>query len=97
SPRVLSAAIDSGLTENPNVTAAMYGVDVAFLQVKINEGALFPNLSLQGNVQYASFPQLSVVQQFTSSVVGQLTIPIYQGGGEFALIRQSKESLAHQR
>src|SRR5262249_37817415 len=60
SPRVLSAAIDTGLTENPNVTAAMYGVDVAFLQVKINEGALFPNLSLQGNVQYASFPQLSV-------------------------------------
>ena len=97
SPRVLSAAIDSGLTENPNVTAAMYGVDVAHLQIKINEGALFPNLSLQGNAQYASFPQLSIVHQFTTSIVGQLTIPIYQGGGEFSLIRQSKESLSQQR
>ena len=97
SPRVLSAAIDNGLAENPNVTAAMYGVDVAYLQVKINEGALFPNLSLQGNVQQASFPQLQVVQQFTASIVGQLTIPIYQGGGEYSLVRQSKESLSQQR
>jgi outer membrane protein len=97
SPRVLSVAIDTGLAENPNVTSAMYGVDVAFLQVKINEGALFPNLTLQGSTQYASFPQLSVVHQFTTSVIGQLTVPIYQGGGEFSLIRQSKESLSQQR
>ncbi len=97
SPRVLSAAIDNGLSENPNVTSAMYGVDVAHLQVKINEGALFPNLSLQGNVQYASFPQLSIVHQFSTSVIGQLTVPLYQGGGEFSLIRQSKESLSQQR
>src|SRR2546423_4501089 len=96
-PRVLSAAIDTGLTENPNVTAAMYGVDVAHLQVKINEGALFPNLSLQGNVQQASFPQLSVVHAFSATIIGQLTVPIYQGGGEFSLVRQSKESLAQQR
>ncbi|TMJ28638.1 MAG: TolC family outer membrane protein [Alphaproteobacteria bacterium] len=97
SPRVLLAAIDTGLTENPNVTAAMYGVDVAHLQVKINEGALFPNLSLQGNVQHASFPQLSIVHQFTTSIIGQITVPIYQGGGEYSLVRQSKESLAQQR
>jgi outer membrane protein len=97
SPRVLMAAIDVGLSENPNVTSAMYGVDVAFLQVKINEGALFPNLTLQGTAQYSQFPQLSIVHQFTTSVIGQLTIPIYQGGGEYSLIRQSKESLAQQR
>jgi outer membrane protein len=92
SPRVLPVAIDTGLAENPNVTAAMYGVDVAFLQVKINEGALFPNLSLQGAVQYASFPQISIVHQLSTSVIGQLTIPIYQGGGEFSLIRQSRRA-----
>jgi outer membrane protein len=97
SPRALMAAIDVGLSENPNVTSAMYGVDVAFLQVKINEGALFPNLTLQGTAQYSQFPQLSIVHQFTTSVIGQLTIPIYQGGGEYSLIRQSKESLAQQR
>jgi outer membrane protein len=29
--------------------------------------------------------------------MGQLTIPIYQGGGEYAAIRQSKETLGQQR
>jgi outer membrane protein len=50
-PTTLTGAIDRGLLENPNVTAAMYGIDVSFLQVKVNEGALFPTVTLQGSVQ----------------------------------------------
>jgi outer membrane protein len=75
----------------------MYGVDVNFLQVKINEGALYPTLTLQGSVQQNISPQLNTTRSFTASVVSQLTVPIYQGGGEYSLIRQSKESLAQQR
>jgi outer membrane protein len=97
SPSTLTASIQQALVENPNVTAAMYGIDVAFLQVKINEGALYPNVGLQASVQYNSFPQLGVVTQFTASAVGQITVPIYQGGQEYSLIRQSKESLSQQR
>jgi len=40
----------------PSVTAAMYGVDVALLQVKIAEGALWPTLAVQGNVSSSSTP-----------------------------------------
>jgi outer membrane protein len=97
SPSTLGAAIERGLVENPSVTAAMYGVDVNFLQVKINEGALYPTLTLQGNVQQNISPSLNVTRQFQASVVGQLTVPVYQGGGEYSLIRQSKETLAQQR
>jgi len=39
------------------VTAALYGVDVAQLQVKIAEGALYPTLALQGSVQPANLFQ----------------------------------------
>ena len=49
SPGTIAAAIEQGLVENPNITAAMYGVDVAFLQVKINEGALYPTFNIQAN------------------------------------------------
>ncbi len=52
-PSSLVRAIDQGLIENPNVTAAMYGIDVSFLNVKVNEGALFPTLTFQGSVQQA--------------------------------------------
>ncbi len=42
-PLTLPAAVELSLTENPNVTAAMFGIDVNFLQVKVNEGALLPH------------------------------------------------------
>src|SRR6202161_2346224 len=45
-PVTLPGAIDLGLTENPNVTAAMFGIDVNYLTVKVNEGALLPTVSL---------------------------------------------------
>jgi outer membrane protein len=98
SPGTLAAAVDRGLVENPNVTAAMYGIDVAFLQVKINEGALYPTLVAQASVTQGSFVQNNSTPQFWSaSAIGTLTVPVYQGGQEYSLIRQSKETLGQQR
>jgi outer membrane protein len=96
-PATLSSAVELGQTQNPNVTAAMYGVDVNFLQVKISEGALYPSLSLQGSVSQAYEQQMTVYRAFSAAANVQLSVPIYQGGSEYALIRQSKESLAQQR
>ncbi|MBE0705494.1 MAG: TolC family outer membrane protein, partial [Afipia sp.] len=96
-PKTLAQAVDMGLVENPNVTAAMYGIDVSFLQVKVNEGALFPTVTLQGNVQQANEQTLTAFKAFSASAVANVSIPIYQGGAEYALIRQSKETLAQQR
>jgi outer membrane protein len=96
-PANLPGAIDLGLTENPNVTAAMFGIDVSYLNVKVNEGALFPTVTLQANVQQAYEQTFAISRQFGASGVAQISVPIYQGGGEYALIRQSKETLAQQR
>jgi outer membrane protein len=75
----------------------MYGIDVQLLQVKINEGALYPTVTLQGNVTQRYGTSVVTSQAFSASVVGLVSIPIYQGGQEYALIRQSKETLAQQR
>ncbi len=37
---------------------------------------------------------LQTNRQLLASVVGQLTVPIYQGGGEYSAIRQSKNRWA---
>jgi len=97
SPPTLAGAIREGQTQSPSVQAAMYGVDVAELAVKISEGALYPNVTLSASATTATNPAFEVVKQTAASVVGQLTIPIYQGGGEYAAIRQTKESLGQQR
>jgi outer membrane protein len=96
-PGTLEAAIEAGGSQNPNVTAAMYGVDVAYLQVKIAEGSLYPTAALQGSVQQANDPAVGIVHQYSAGIIAQLTIPLYQGGNEYSLVRQQKENLGQQR
>jgi len=97
SPSVLAKAIGEGQTRSPSVLAAMYGVDVAVLAVKISEGALYPNLTLTASASQGSYPAFEVAKQTAASVLGALTVPIYQGGAEYSAIRQSKETLGQQR
>jgi outer membrane protein len=96
-PGTLGRAIDMGLTENPNVTAAMYGIDISFLNVKVAEGALFPKLQFQASISQTYETSLTLYRSLNASAVAQLTIPVYQGGSEYSLIRQSKETLSQQR
>ena len=96
-PGTLPSAVDLGLTQNPNVTAAMFGIDVSYLQVRVNEGALLPTVTLQASVQQSYEQTMTIQRSFGASVLGQLSVPVYQGGAEYALIRQSKETLAQQR
>src|SRR6202012_5990430 len=96
-PSTLPSAVELSLIENPNVTAAMFGIDVNFLQVKINEGALLPTVTLQGTVQQAYEQTMISPRSFGASAIAQVSVPVYQGGAEYSLIRQSKENLAQQR
>ena len=96
-PSTLPAAVELGLTQNPNVTAAMFGIDVSYLQVKVAEGALLPTVTLQASVQQSYEQSLIQYRSFGASAITQLTVPIYQGGSEYSLIRQSKETVAQQR
>jgi outer membrane protein len=96
-PGTLPGAVELSLIENPNVTAAMFGIDVNYLQVKVNEGALLPTVSLQASVQQSYEQTMTIFRSFGASAIAQIAAPIYQGGAEYSLIRQSKENLAQQR
>jgi outer membrane protein len=96
-PGTLPSAVELSLIENPNVTAAMFGIDVNYLTVKVNEGALLPTVSLQAAVQQNYEQTMISPRAFSASAVAQLSVPVYQGGAEYSLIRQSKENLAQQR
>jgi outer membrane protein len=96
-PTTLNAAVAVGIAENPSVTAAVYGVDVAQLQVKIAEGALWPTLALQGSVQQQTFPNILTPNLFLGTVALNLSVPIYQGGAEYSAIRLNKEAEGERR
>jgi outer membrane protein len=99
SPPNLPTAVGFASATHPAVTTAQYNVDVALLQVKVAEGSLYPTLSVTGNVQknFMGVGNLNTVESYSASVLGQLSVPIYQGGGEYSLIRQAKETLGQKR
>jgi outer membrane protein len=97
SPSTLNAAIAAGIAQNPSVTAALYGVDVAQLQVKIAEGALWPTLTGQYAVQKAIEPEFLTPKLYTNEVMLNLSVPLYQGGAEYSAIRLDKEAVDQQR
>ncbi|MGA7388240.1 MAG: TolC family outer membrane protein [Pseudolabrys sp.] len=97
SPRDVPQSVGVATATHPAVTSAQYSVDAALLQVKVAEGALYPTLSLQGNVLQSNEIGLLQLKSFNAAVLGQLSVPIYQGGAEYSLIRQAKETLGQRR
>src|SRR4029079_329857 len=88
----LPGAVDAGIAQHPNVVTAQHNVDIATLQVKVAEGALYPTLSLPGSIQKNYEQTLTLLQSFNASAQAQLSVPLYQGGAEYAAIRQAKET-----
>jgi len=99
SPTALPLAIEEARARHPSVGVAMFAIDAALFQVKIAEGSLYPTLNLVGSAQKSinSTNNLAQLDQLSASVAGQLSIPIYQGGSEYAAIRQAKETLGQRR
>ncbi len=96
-PKTLPEAISISQVEHPAITASLHGVDAAQLQIKIAESALYPTVAVSGSItnqfDASGVPGLHVL---SGQVMGQITIPIYQGGAEYAATRQAKESLSQQ-
>ncbi|MBF9234099.1 TolC family outer membrane protein [Microvirga alba] len=96
-PKTVDSALKVALDEHPAIKASLHGVDVAELQVKIEEGALAPSLGLRGTVSQRYDSQIVGDKLFSASAVAQLTVPIYDGGTAYASTRQAKETVGQRQ
>jgi outer membrane protein len=96
-PKALPEAISISQIEHPAISGSLHGVDAAQLQVKIAEGALYPTIGLSAGIsnQY-DVNGIPGFHLLSGQIMGQINIPIYQGGAEYAATRQAKESLSQQ-
>ena len=53
---------------------------------------MLPRVSVRGELTYADEPTLTQDWQRDASIGANLTVPLYQGGGEYARVRQSKQT-----
>jgi outer membrane protein len=102
-PKRLGMAVEIARARHPSVGVAMFGIDASVLQVKINEGSLYPQARLVASVAQNWDPSPpAAVQQFNAFVQAQVTIPIFNAGpagatDTFAAIRQAKEAVGQKR
>lgn len=89
-PRTLEEAVGISVKENPNVVAALYREQGARYTVERIRGELLPEAQLEAT--YSDRFESSVVtdEVETTSVVGRVNVPIYEGGSVYSRVRQAK-------
>ena len=99
SPNALAAAREASSHEHPAILGAAFDVDVAQTTIKVAESSLLPTVSVQASASRAveSDPTLTTNRTDQASVIGQLNVPIYDGGTAASQTRQAKELTSQSR
>jgi outer membrane protein len=99
SPNALATATQTAEHENPAVLGAGFDVDVAQTTISVAESSLLPTVSVQASASRAvqSDPTLTTAATDQASVLGQLNVPIYDGGTAASQTRQAKELVSQSR
>ncbi|WP_354237506.1 TolC family outer membrane protein [Bradyrhizobium sp. LA2.1] len=99
SPVTMPASIATANHEHPAVLGAGYDVDVAQTTIKVAEGSLLPTVAVQANASRSkdSDSTLSTFATDQASILGQINVPIYDGGTAASQTRQAKELASQSR
>jgi outer membrane protein len=99
SPVSLAEASTTARSENPAVIAASYDVDVATTTISVAESSLMPLVTVQGGASRSIQTDLTLGTTKTdqASVIGQASVPIYDGGTAASQTRQAKELASQSR
>jgi outer membrane protein len=99
SPVTLSASIETANHEHPAVLGAGYDVDTAQTTIKVAESSLLPTVGVQANASRSVQTDSSLTTTSTNqaSVLGQINVPIYDGGTAASQTRQAKEVASQSR
>ncbi len=95
-PTTLDEAVSKAVAMAPTLIAAQENSRAADYAIDQATSALLPQVSLSLQYQYAKNSSViglitPKVTQREASVYLQVTVPLYQGGAEYATVRQAKE------
>ncbi len=78
---------------NPSVIAALFNLAGSRNAVDVAFGALLPQLSLQSQAFSPTTPRRATSTSNGYQVLANLSVPLYQGGSEYAAVRQARETV----
>lgn len=94
-PRSLDEALEA-VDVHPIVRAAQFVLASAEDEIAVARSALLPKLALRGETALGRDPARLEARRNELALIATLSVPIYQGGAEYARLRESRR-LAQQR
>jgi outer membrane protein len=91
-PKSVDAAIGIATQEIPTVVAALYNEQAARWNVDLIRGELLPTVSLQGSFQENSEPSKTTDVSRTTTITGNVSVPIYEQGIVYSRVRAAKHT-----
>jgi len=91
-PSSINEAMTLGDGENPIILAAVYNEESSLYAVQQIMGELLPQVTLEAQYEKRFDESQSLKEQETTTVMGRLNVPFYQGGSVSARVRQAKET-----
>ena len=91
-PKSVTDATGTASQQHPSIVGALYREQAARIQVDVIWGELLPTMQLEANYTKRYEPSKTTEESETSSLVGRLIVPIYQGGEVHARVRQAKHT-----
>lgn len=89
-PKSLQSAISIAQQESPSVVAALYQEQGARWNVDLIRGELLPTVSVQGSYQESFDASRQLDESSTTTVTGQVSVPLYEGGAVYSRVREAK-------
>lgn len=90
-------AQELALAFNPNIILTEANLAASRDDVRIAKASFLPSLDLEGALSHVDEPSVTIDRQSTASLNLRLRVPLYQGGGAYASVRQNKRVVDQRR
>jgi len=90
-PKSIDEAMTQADGQNPFVLNSVYQEEASLYAVNQIIGELLPTVTLEAQYQHRADLSKVLEEQETTTVIGRLNVPLYQGGGVAARVRQAKQ------
>jgi outer membrane protein len=98
SPHTLADIFQLSETQNPEVIASQFAVDEADAEIRLNKGALLPEVDLVGSSSRNFGQNITTPGRVDSSeVIVQLTMPLYRSGSDYSKARAAQQTASQRR
>ncbi|MCC9622775.1 TolC family outer membrane protein [Thalassospira sp. MA62] len=96
-PTGISDVLSIAQNQHPDVLQALYTEEAARHAIRLNEGSLYPEVSLSAGVDRQHENSTEDLTSDTADIVATVTVPLYQQGAVSSSVRAAKQTAGQAR